>query len=324
MNARHLLVASCSLLGGCGDAPLLQDASGRYRVVSQVAHSADVAAALREAEQRHGERLLVLAHDQDLALSAAAVPDRRWRIVAVVASPDVMTSMRRDLDTVVVDDHGVTAAVDVALLWCHGIVPPRRLTVGTTVVGPGDAAGGTPSQAPGDFVIGMLRHQHRDLLTSTPKTDVVFRIGLLTTRAADRGLRDQVTAAARRYPQVTLVHRDAGGDAQRLDVLARELLAEGCRALLASAEDPASLTPIAREAQERHVALIAFDPLAMCEGATCSVGCDQETVGRATAKAIERAMPEGAAIVELGDQRIAQVRSHHDSFCETLGLRGNP
>jgi hypothetical protein len=307
MNLRHLLSAGwCSLLAACGDAPLLQDASGRYRIVARI-DAADVGPGLGDAARKHGEPLLVIAHDDSRARRAAAMPDRRFRIVAVGRAPHAGSALRPDLDVLVVEETGAAAAIDIALLWCHGITPPRQLTVGTRIVVPGDSGGGTPSPAPGDFVLELLRHQHRDLLTAPPKTDVVFRIGLATLHA-----------------NLVLEHRDAGGDPARLDAAARDLMALGCRAVLVSTDDPASLSAIAESARAGNAALIVFDPLARCAGAGCSVGCDQQTLGRAAAQAARRLLPEGAAIVELGDPLDGALQVRRQGFAEALGLREHP
>ncbi|MBL8728143.1 MAG: substrate-binding domain-containing protein [Planctomycetes bacterium] len=333
---RALLLGSCSLLAACGDHALSQDASGRYRLVAQFAGSQVHSDACREALERHGTAALVFAHDEATATGPRGIWSSgyrplEFRLVTIGDySPDELfpatlppeERRRAEQTAVVFEETGAAVAVDMALLWCHGITPPRRLPLGTHFVTPGGVS--SPQPAPGDFVVELLRRQHADLLTTTPQTDVVFRMGLVMSRADDRHLRvrNQAYVAAKRYPQLDFVDRVADGDGAGLEATVRELLAAGHRAILVSTDDPSALGPIAVAAQERNVALIVLDPKAECQYATCCIGCDQQTLGRAAGEAAKLLAPNGAAIVELADDlqsESAQLR--HRGFCDALGLQ---
>jgi hypothetical protein len=327
---RALLLGSCSLLAACGDGTLLQDAGGGYRLVAQFD---DVGSdRYRELLRQNGAQALLFAHEEQLARRTADSwnpPD--LRIVTIGEyGPDEMFPATASPEwrrfagqtAVVLDETGAAVAVDLALLWCHGIAPPRRLALGTRILMPGGTVLTQP--APGDFVVALSRREHAALLTETPQTDVVFRIGLVMQRADDRHLRvrNQAHVAAKRYPQLTFVDRTADGDPARLEALVQELLDEGHRAILVSTDDPKSLGRVAAAAQDRNAALFVLDPAADCPHATCCIGCDQHTLGRAAGEAVKLLAPNGAAIIELAsDLQDESVQLRHRGFCDALGLQ---
>jgi len=323
---RALLLGSCSLLAACGgESARLADANGQYRLLARFAGDEVGGDTCRALLRRLGDQALVFAQDapslRRLAGASGGTPNllEHGRLVAI---GDETTQPAGGQAALVVAPTGAAVAVDLALLSCHGIAPPRRLALGCRFLLPGGSV--TTQPAPGDFVVELLRRQHADLLTGTPQTDVVFRIGLLTLRddGVQRRVREQGTAAAQRYPHLVLTARHADGDPARLDGIAREFVAAGHRAILIATDDATSLGPIAVAAQERNVALIVLDPKAECQFATCCIGCDQHTLGRAAGEAAKLLAPNGAAIVELADDlqsESAQLR--HRGFCDALGLQ---
>lgn len=327
---RALLLGSCSLFVACSERALLQDASGRYRLVARCDGRDADGPRCRELLRRAGEHATILCHDERM-VRAAATSTPNLHIVAIGgAGPDAMFAptdapeMRRlaAQTAVVLDETGADAAIDLALLWCHGIAPPSHLPLGTRILRSGVPDAAQP--APGDFVLELLRRQHGDLLTSQPNTDVVFRIGCAVLRADGRHLRvrDQARAAAARYPQLELVDRAADGDRERLAAIVRTFLDDGHRAILVSTDDTKSLAPIAAAARERNVALFVLDAFAECDVATCCIGCDQQVLGRAAGEAVRQLEPGGAAIVEIGDdlQRPA-IRLREQGLAAALGLQ---
>lgn len=324
---RALLLGSWSLLAACGgDGALLQDAGGGYRLVAQY----DGAEGIHEARERlhpNGAQALLFTHQERLARVAAASSSAFHIVTIGDSAPDEMfpatasSPPRAEQTAVVLDETGAAVAVDLALLWCHGITPPRRLALGTRILMPGGAVITQP--APGDFVVTLLRREHAALLTDKPQTDVVFRIGLVMQRADDRHLqvRNQADVAAKRYPHLTFVDRTAEGDPARLEAIVREFLGEGHRAILVSTDDPKALGPIATAAREHSAALFVLDPAADCDHATCCIGCDQHTLGRAAGEAVKLLLPNGAAIVELADDlQDESVQLRHRGFRDALGL----
>lgn len=318
---RALLSGSCSLLAACGGHHALPgDASSPYRLAAQF-RGAETGGEQCLAELRQlGAQALVFAHSE----RSAGRHDGRMVLIAD-DPPEAALAGHGKQTAVVVTQTGATVAVDMALLWCHGITPPRRLAIGTRVHMPDGTT--TTQPAPGDFVIQLQRREHADVLTTTPQTDVVFHIGIVLQRAEGRHLRarDEAVEAAKRYPQLDLVARCAEGDPALLEVNVRELLAQGHRAILVSTDDPDALGPIAAAAQERNVALIVLDPNVDWRAATCCVGPDQRTLGRAAGETVKVMAPSGAAIVELADElESASAQQRHQGFCDALGLPHKP
>lgn len=334
---RALMLGSCSLLAACGERPLLQDAGGHYRLLARCAGDAAGLAQCRDLLQHADAPAVVFSHDGQL-LRALATPTTTGgplpadlRAVAIGDSdPDAMvaaaaTPAWRQLaarTAIVLDASGAGVAVDLALLWCHGITPPRRLTIGTRMLRTGQPDLVQP--APGDFVVELLRREHAALLTDKPQTDVVFRIGCVTLHPDDQpsGMRSQAHAAASHYPQLELVDRTADGEPAQLEAIVRTFLAEGHRAILIRTDDPTTLTTIAAEAREHNVALFVLDADADCDVATCCIGCDQQVLGRAAGAAVKLLAPGGAAIVELGaDRQRPAIQAREQGFVAALGLK---
>jgi hypothetical protein len=323
---RAMLLGSCSLLAACGgERALLADASGRYRLMASFTGAEVGSDACHALMRRLGDQALVFAQDapsaQRLAGShgATANPPAHGRFVTI--GDETSDAAPIDRTALVVAPTGVAVAVDLALLWCHGIVPPRRLALGPRFVLPGGSM--TTQPAPSDFVVELLRRQHGDLLTLQPQTDVVFRIGTATLRddGVQRLVREQATESAKRYPQLVSTTRHAGGDQPALDGIVRDFLAEGARAILIATDDPRSLAAIAAATAERNVALFVLDATAECELGTCCIGCDQHTLGRAAGEAVKLLAPTGASIVELAaDLPSAAAQLRHRGFGDALGL----
>lgn len=326
MNAVPVItLGSCLMLAACGGGgrPLAQDAGGRYQLVARFDGDATGGEACRALVQSLGDRALVFAQDvaaaQKLTGPSGAAPERARLVTIADETAEAKPDERHAL---VVAPTGAATAVDIALLWCHGVAPPHRLALGPRVRLPDGTTTTQPS--PSDFVVKMLRLEHAELLSTTPATDVVFRVGLVTLHDAGLGrlLREQAAAAGRRYPQLVLSVRHAGGDGAALEAVAREFLAEGARAILVHTDDAAPLHPIAAAAAERNVALIVLDPAADCELGTCCIGADQYTLGRAAGEAAKALAPGGAQLIELAiDQRTERAQLRDRGFGDALGLQ---
>lgn len=314
----------CTLLAACGDKPVLQDAGGRYRVMARIpiGDAATAKAALAAHVARHGAPAVVFADGTVGESVLATAGGAAW---VVVGSP--AADAKNEPAVVVRDETGAVAAMDMALLSCAGIAPPQRLPIGSRVFTTANrATGGMSRPAPGDFVLEMLRRQHAVVLAEKPNTDVVFRMGLVVSRATDEWharVRDELVAAKQRRPQIDIEAKDAGGDAAREEALVRTFLAAGHRAIFVSSDDPDRLiAAVVAEANERKVALVVLDPLQRGEAATCTIGTDQNMLGRAAGEAIARLLPNGGTLVELyGDQRGMLHQRRHQGFVESLGLR---
>ncbi|MBM3960336.1 MAG: substrate-binding domain-containing protein [Planctomycetes bacterium] len=206
-------------------------------------------------------------------------------------------------EALVVPGDAAAAAIDLALLACHGIALPPKVALGVRVVDETNAAaGGVLRPGPGDVGFAVLARQHAALLTTKPTTDVVFRMGLV---ASDGGAgwpaRAFATAraAAARYPQLAVEARAGDGTNARAEAALRELLDANVRVLVVALADPAPLAAFAALAAKLRITIVAIDPCLAAAPAACVVGSDPAAIGRALGEMARAALPSDAAVVVL-------------------------
>jgi ABC-type sugar transport system substrate-binding protein len=249
------------------------------------------------------------AHGLAVARRLRAGEQPALRVVAVSEAATPQAG-----ETLVVPASAAAAAVDLALLACHGVALPPKVALGLRVVDEANAAaGGAARPAPGDIGLAVLARQHAAQLTTQPTTDVVFRVGLV---AADGGdgwpLRAYAAAraAAARYPQLVVDGGgvSAGGPALVAAAL-RERLDANVRVLIVALADPQPLAAVAARAAELRIPIVAIDPSLRAAPATCVVGSDPAAVGRALGEAARAALPADAAIALLRPQGAEAVEA---------------
>ncbi|MFO0278348.1 MAG: hypothetical protein ACK533_13825, partial [Planctomycetota bacterium] len=206
-------------------------------------------------------------------------------------------------EALVVPGDAAAAAIDLALLACHGIALPPKVALGVRLVDEANAAaGGAPRPGPGDIGLAVLARQHAAQLTTKPTTDVVFRLGLFGSDGAD-GWPARAFAAARaaaaRHPQLAVEARTGDGTNARAEAAMRELLDANVRVLVVALADPAPLAAIAARAQELRIAIVAIDPGLAAAPAACVVGSDPAVAVRALGEAARGALAADDAIVLL-------------------------
>ena len=346
MNHRHnaqLLawlgsLSACS--GGCDS--ILQSPDGSIRVVhvadarwQQDAAATEMAAVL----ERHADVALVFAHNDEMAFGAALACKQKQRtgvrIVGIGGSDEARKRVAEGvIDATFLHPTGAAAAIDMALLACSGIAPPRRILLGTRMFTKATlAAGGTIVPAPGDVMVEALRRQHASVLTTTPTTDVVFRIAMAHRTGGDprrARLGEELKAAAKRYPQIQFDCRAAEGTPEQQVNLVRDFIAQNYNAILVAPEPVApevgvALGPVCKEAIAREIKVVVLESELGSEDYTCFVGCDDKAIGKAVGTAIGKLLPKGGAIVELqGAMTTSAAQQRHEGFVEALGLRKKP
>lgn len=310
-------LACCALATSCGRAGLEQ--RGRYAFASLTVRgdASAVRAALDERSRALGPIAAVF-------LNGVALPDDRAgadHVVTIAAKPTDEAGFGV-ADTIVVDETGGGAAVDLVLLAKHGLELPRRIALGTRVVTRANlAANGVARAAAGDFVLDLLRREHAALLGAAAPDTPKVRIGLVQLRPDDpRQARAaaEVTAAARSRPVVELERVSAAGDVNQQNAAIASLIREG-RAAIVITDDPASLAVVRKSAIVANAAIVVIDVDAR-EDIGTSVGPDQIVLGRAAAEAIVRAVPTGGTVLELhADLGDPIVRKRHQGFVAALG-----
>jgi len=318
MMIRTLALVSCWMLTACDHQPLATDGDGEFVIVGKCAPT-EVAAALEE----HLDATLVVDFGPDTAnLTAAANAAGRATppfTVAVGQAPQDGTEIA---DAVIVADTGASTAVDLALLICNGVaVEPNRIEIGTrTITKANRAAGGDKRVAPGDVLVAMLRMQHAAILTTTPKTDVVHPIGLITCEpdaSWQAATKAAAVAAAAAYPQLSLLESADTSDQRSPAEQAKDLIARGCRALLLTTNDPATTKAVQTATADAAAPIIVLDPTVQPDHGVCVVGCSGEVLGKAAAAAVHELLPDGGSLITCVDSRSRDIV---EGFCKAMGF----
>lgn len=295
-----VLAAVLAALAACSSEVAVEDG---LRVASAIgvddAEGPTVAAAA--AAVRTGGAAAVVALDANglaVARRLRAGEAPALRVVAVAETPAPQAD-----EALVVPSDPAPVAVDLALLACHGVALPRQVALGLRVVDAANvAAGGQLRPGPGDVGLAVLARQHAAQLTTTPTTDVVFRVGMVASAGGESGPGRAIArarAAAARYPQLVVEARVGDGTLARAEASLRELLAANVRAVVVALADPAPLAAVAARAAELRIPIVAIEPLLRASPAACVVGSDPAAVGRALADAARIAVPAGGALLLL-------------------------
>lgn len=309
------------MFAACGEHALQRSPDGRFRVTAAI-EATDPAA------------------NAHLAKALAAAPADAMLVVFAPAAlpPQAQSGARHTLlvggdgtlpagvAAAITGANGAEAAVDLALLHCHGVEIPARVPLGAQVLtAANQAAGGARQPGPGDVVLQLLRIQHAELLSGEPTTDVVFRLGFVQVRDDARwhNTRDAVEKAARRHKRLVVSSKVADGSDANVDALVAGLVDEGCRAIVLASDGPLALPNATAKAAAQKVALLALDPT-LSTPASCVLGCEPAQLGRAAAAAVQQLAPAGCALVELhGEASAPQSTAARHTFHEALQLQPN-
>jgi ABC-type sugar transport system substrate-binding protein len=339
-------ILSCVLLQGCGGTAAdsgpaggpagAPAGAGGYRVVHTGEGQWLEANGRREMEsalERCPRIDLVYAHNDPMAHGAllAARQQRRdgIRFVGVDALPHEGRKYVVDglLDATIEYPTCAAEAIDLALLACNGVQFPsqlRELVVGTRVWTRANHAGGKAISSPGEIMLTNLRHQHAAILTTEPKTDQIFRIGMAQCNDAEpwrEAMREQMKAWARRYPQVEFSYRDAANDTEKQRGIVRDFVDQGYNAIIVSPKESGSLASACKDALTKQIAVVVLDRKLGTDDFTVFVGGDNLAIGRAAGETIKELLPNGGAIVELqGLMTSSPAQERHRGFVEALGL----
>lgn len=339
MNHRLFAIALPLLtcLSSCGGkgAAMLQSADGKIRVI----HIADVKWKQENARtemesilERFPQIDVVYAHNDPMAFGAALACKQKGRTGIRFVGVDGLANEGRKyvadgaIDATFEYPTGAKTAIDLALLACSGIAVPKRVVLGTrTFTKANLAAGGEAVPSPGEFVIANLQHQHSDVLTTKPTTDVVFRIGMAQCTDGEPwrvAMREQLIAAAKSYPQVQFDYRAADDDTEKQRGIVRDFITQNYNAILVSPKESLALVAVAKEALEKGIKLIVLDRELGSDDYTSFVGGDNLAIGKAAGTAIGQLLPNGGTIVELqGLMTSSPAQERHNGFVEALGLK---
>lgn len=337
MTNRTLAVALplALCLSSCGgDGAVLQDPAGKYRVVHVADARWDGSAARTEMEavlERLPKVDLVYAHNDPMAFAAAQACKQKGRTGIRFVGIDGLAHEGRKyvadgvLDATFEYPTGAIAAIDLAVLACSGITPPRRIVLGTRVYTKQNlAAGGEALPSPGEFLLENLRREHAAVLTSNPDARGKFRIGMAQCTDGEPwrvAMREELIAAAARYPQIQFDYRAADNDAEKQRSIVRDFVAQGFHAILVSPKESLALAAPCKEAIAAGIKVIVLDRELGSDDYTCFVGGDNGKIGEAAGAQIQVMLPEGGTIVELqGLMTSSPAQERHGGFAKALGL----
>ncbi|MBK8095618.1 MAG: substrate-binding domain-containing protein [Planctomycetes bacterium] len=326
-----LLAAAC---GDHGPAAVLASGDGKWRVVhvAEAQWKGDRGRAEMEAAlERLAQIDLVYAHNDPMAFGAATAARQKGRtgirFVGIDALPDEGRKYVADgaLDATIEYPTLAAEAIDLALLAANGIELARQYTFGTRVwTRTNLAAGGTPIASPATTMLVALRREHAAILTTEPKTDQIFKIGMAQCtddepwRAA---MRTDMQAWARRYPQVEFHYRAADDDTEKQRGCVRDFVAQGCHAIIVSPKESLALAAACKEALAAGIRVIVLDRELGSDDYTTFLGSDNVAIGREAGMVIRELLPAGGTIVELqGLMTSSPAQQRHQGFVEALGL----
>ncbi len=328
-----LLFASLPSCGG-STASLLQSPDGKYRVVHVADARWDGSTARTEMDavlERLPQIDLVYAHNDPMAFAAAQACKQKGRTGIKFVGIDGLANEGRKyvadgaIDATFEYPTCAEAAIDLALLAASGIPLPRRVMVGTRKLTKDNiAAGGEAVPSPGEFVLANLRRQHAEVLSQTPTIDVVFRIAMAQCTDGEpwrAAMREQLIAAAKRYPQVQFDYRAADNDIEKQRGLVRDFIAQNYNAILVSPKESLALAAVCKEAMAQNIKVIVLDRELGSDDYTCFVGGDNLQIGEAAGRQIAELLPNGGTIVELqGLMTSSPAQERHAGFLKALGL----
>jgi ABC-type sugar transport system substrate-binding protein len=214
-------------------------------------------------------------------------------------------------------------AVDLGLLALEGRKIPKEIALGSALFTKENVdRGGEVLPAPGTQQVDSLRKENADVLKPDPSRPGRFKIGMSQCFLGEPWrvqMNDDIRKAAKRYPQITLVEKDAQNDADRQRTQIDEFIAERVSCLLVSPKETVPLTaPVAR-AFESGIPVIVLDRRVGGDEYTCFIGPDNLMVGKAAGRFAWKALGGKGKIVELqGLMTSTPAQDRHRGFLDGL------
>lgn len=129
-------------------------------------------------------------------------------------------------------------------------------------------------------------------------------------------MNSDIKKEALQYPNIKIVYRDAGGDAQKQANDIKQLLDSGVDLLIVSMDDTRQVTPVVKKAS-KSVPVILLNRTIESDDFSLNIGNDSEEVGRLAGDIITQLLPNKKGSV-------AEIQGDLDSSTSTersLGLR---
>ncbi len=218
---------------------------------------------------------------------------------------------------------GAAEAIDFALLILNGVEVPKDISLATTLYTPENISdGGIPVDAPGPAMVAELREKHADILKPDPDNEGKFKIGMSQCNLGEPWrvrMNGEIEDAARKYPQIEIMYKDAQNDSQTQRTQVEEFLTQDVDLLIVSPKETVPLTPPVQKVFAAGTPVIVLDRAIEGDTYTCFIGGDNTLIGRTAGQYIGHLMQGEGNIVELmGLMTSTPAQERHDGFIQGL------
>jgi ribose transport system substrate-binding protein len=134
-----------------------------------------------------------------------------------------------------------------------------------------------------------------------------------------------ITAAAKKHPNLKVVFKDAQNDSLRQRAQVEELVAQKIDLLLISPKEAAPLTQPVAEAYNKKIPVIVLDRAVQGDAYTLFIGADNKLIGRKAGEYVRKLLNGTGKIVELkGLMTSTPGQDRNSGFREGLQIPTNP
>jgi ABC-type sugar transport system substrate-binding protein len=218
---------------------------------------------------------------------------------------------------------GGAEAVKAAVLLLSNKTVPKNITLGTRIFTKETVdAGGEP--VPPDKKEGW---EGADVLDKEPLPTLTktFLIGYSQCNRAEPWrvqMDSDVEAAAKQFPDLKLVMKDAQNKSEQQQADIRDFIAQKVDLIIISPKEAQPLSAPVEEAMAAGIPVIVLDRKLTTDNYTCFIGGDNIAIGREAGKWVRKQFPNGAKIVELqGLMTSTPAGERHQGFIEGLNIK---
>ncbi len=155
------------------------------------------------------------------------------------------------------------------------------------------------------------------------RTDAVSRYTIGFSQSADDRWRQimmiQMESEVSKYPNLTLLIREAHNDTETQIRQIRELMEQKVDLLIISPNESEPITPIAVEAYRSGIPTIIWDRKILSDEYTAYIGADNYSIGRSVGNYIRSHFPPGSSVLEIqGLRGSSPAQERHKGFMDVV------
>lgn len=252
--------------------------------------------------------------------------EKSIKFVGIDANPDEGKKYVREgiLTATLEYPTGAAEGIEIALLVLNGIQVPKDIILATTLYTKETIdKGGIPVDAPGPALIAELRKKHADILKPDPSKAGKWTLGMSQCNLGEPWrvrMNQEVAEAAKKYPQLKIVYKDAQNDSQTQRNQVEEFITQKVDLLIVSPKETVPLTPPVQKVMEAKIPVIVLDRRVQGDAYTCFIGGDNTLIGRTAGRYVGHLVKGKGNIVELkGLMTTTPAQERHNGFI--LGLQ---